>query len=284
MTLNSRSAKLSSPNVKVQDVPNKPTIGSVAQDPSANAVNVSFTPAATGGQAAVYRAISSPGNIEGISYGSSPVQVSDLSDGVSYTFAVRGETSTGATTGYSESSQSITTSFGAMELISTTILASDTASVTFDISAYASTYKHLQIRTTVSAIDGTNNRLWGRFNGATSGYSEHFISTGAASVSSSADTALNGMRFIVAISDASTAGSYSAGTIDILDPFSSAKNKTVRSFSGTLFSGYLRTFLQSFAWYSTSPVTSISLASGNTGFGQGVLKAGSRFSIYGIKG
>lgn len=273
MTINSRNAKISSPNAKVQDVPNIPTIGTVAQDSILDAVNVSFTPAATGGQAAIYRAVSNPGNIEGISYGSSPVRVTGLTDGTTYTFTVRGESATGAATPYTSASSSITPSFGSYDLIASNVFTSATSSVTF--SAIPQDYKHLQIRGVINPSSGG----WGMgigFNGVTGNYSMHRMSgNGSAVYAGYASNSTNIQTF----------GFHNGGQtsvsmpviIDIPEYKNTTKNKTVKTFTASATSSP-EIVMGSGAWYSTAAITSINISFGGNG------AIGTRFSLYGIKG
>jgi hypothetical protein len=277
MTLNSRSAKLSSPNVKVQDVPDRPTIVSVAQDAEIDAINVSFTPAVTGGRAAIYRAVSNPGNIEAISYGSSPVQVTGLSDGTSYTFTVRGESSTGANMGYTTSSGSITPDFKAFELISTTILSSAAASVTF--SSIPQTYKHLQIR---MVTRGNNSSgvfaLYGSFNGNQT-YAWHRIKTDGTSVTADGFGSQGVMVIGNQPNTNDTSNVFSGTIVDIPEYTSSSKNKILKYISWFVGSNYGFVHAGSAAQFDTTAINSITIGQQGNQF-----ITGSRFSLYGIKG
>jgi len=179
------------------------------------------------------------------------------------------------------------------ELISTTVLGSTTASVTFNVSALSSTYKHLQLRITArnawSAPSGTvaygANALV-RFNGdATSGnYRSHYVEGNTASGMLSGDYGTISGAYIPDLGgvwDSTIANVYSAGVVDILDPFSATKNKTLRTFYGNIKAGQGRVGLNSTAWFSTAAVTSIVVSEDGSGGGY---KAGSRFSLYGLKG
>jgi hypothetical protein len=168
---------------------------------------------------------------------------------------------------------------GSYELISTTVLTGTQASVTFDVSTLASTYKHLQIRFT-----GRNNGSGGgstlsiRLNSDSgSNYSRHQLYGTSSSVGSGATTSTTSAwtGFTNGTDNASTI--FNAGIVDLLDIFSTSKNKTLRSFSGEPTSSYV--LFRSSAWLSTSVVTSIALIPES-----GSLVSGSRFSIYGIKG
>jgi hypothetical protein len=277
MTLSSRSAKLSSPNVKVQDVPDRPTIGSVAQDADIDAINVSFTPAATGGQAAIYRAVSNPGNIQAISYGSSPVKVTGLTDGTAYTFTVRGETATGSTTGYTSSSSSITPDFKAFDLITTNILSSATANVTF--SSIPQTYKHLQIR---MVTRGNNSSgffaIYGSFNG-NQAYSWHRVKADGSSLSSDGFGSQSVMVLGNQPNANDSSNSFAATIVDINDYTSSAKNKTANYISCATGTNYGFIHFGSGAQFDTAPITTIIIGQQGNQF-----VAGSRISLYGTKG
>jgi hypothetical protein len=77
----------------------------------------------------------------------------------------------------------------------------------------------------------------------------------------------------------STANVFGAFVVDILDPFETTKNTTVRSLGG-MNAAWASIELRSGAWLSTSAAASIllkPLVGGN-------FVANSRFSIYGIKG
>jgi hypothetical protein len=277
MTLNSRSAKLSSPNVKVQDVPNVPTSVSVAQDSSVDAINVSFTPAGTGGKAAIYRAISNPGNIEAVSYGSSPVQVTGVADGTAYTFTVRGETATGATTGYSSPSDSIIPSFKAMDLISTTVLSSPAANVTF--SSIPQTYKHLQIRmVTRGNYSSGIFAIYASFNGNQT-YSWHRFKADGSSMSADGYGSQSVMVFGNQPNANDTSNGFAATIVDINDYTSSAKNKTANYISSFTGSNYGFVHFGSGAQFDTAPINTIVIGQQGNQF-----IAGSRISLYGIKG
>lgn len=281
MTINSRSAKLSSPNVKVQDVPNVPTIGTAAQDPIIDAVNVSFTPAATGGQAAIYRAVSNPGNIEGISYGSSPVRVTGLTDGTAYTFTVRGESAGGAVTAYTPSTSAITPSFTAYDLISSSIFSSNTGSIIF--SSIPSGYKNLQIRM-VGRNSETLNGLRGLFMNINNDYSTtcstHYLFGNGSGISSGyqSDGRINAGGWSLIPTSVLTTGAYFSGIIDIYDYASTSKTKTVRLFGGAVTGSGSTVGLMSGLWPQTSAINQIEIYSNNSWL------PGTRFSLYGIKG
>jgi hypothetical protein len=169
---------------------------------------------------------------------------------------------------------------GAYELISTTTLGTATASVTFSsLGDYSSTYKHLQIRsvgkTTVSG-DGAESLVL-RFNADSgSNYVRHFMQTNSSTRSSGAVTgssyAYGGILATNSIS------AFGVNVCDVLDAYSTTKNKTTRTFYGSA-SALSILGLGSSAWLNTASITSMTLSS--TG---GNLNVGTRISLYGIKG
>jgi hypothetical protein len=173
---------------------------------------------------------------------------------------------------------------GAYELISTTILGSNAASVTFSsLGTYSSTYKHLQIRFTgkVSKVEA-GQELALRVNGiSTNSYSWHYMRGNGSTVIGDNGTTTNGMFLGQFTADNATASSYGGGVIDLLDPYSTSKNKTFRGLSGVPTGGMTRINLYAGLFQSTNAVDSISIFSQN--FSDNMI-AGSRFSLYGIRG
>jgi hypothetical protein len=166
------------------------------------------------------------------------------------------------------------------ELIQTEILSSAAASVSFSsLVTYASIYKHLQIRYVAkSASGGSDDSLRVRLNGDTgSNYTLHqLLGTGSSVISTSATSQTGSFPGIIAGGTA-TANSFGLGIIDILDPYSTTKNTTLRSLTGLQSANLIG--LRSGVHISTVAITSLTLtASSNTN-----LAVGSRFSLYGIK-
>ena len=166
---------------------------------------------------------------------------------------------------------------GDYELISTTILGTSTASVTFSsLGDYSSTYKHLQIRA-VAKYDSAFDNLLMRFNSDTgNNYSHHRLIGNGSTVSSIATA--NTSSLFPGLASSTTSGIYSPTVIDILDPYSTTKNTTIRALYGDSENPTVR--LASGAWYNTSAISSILIYS-QSSFN---FVAGSRFSLYGIKG
>jgi hypothetical protein len=168
------------------------------------------------------------------------------------------------------------------ELISTSILASDTSAVTFDVSSFASTYKHLQIRGTARCTNSsTLAGLVTRFNGDSgTNYSTHSLNGVNGSIASGGAASQSNFGFYLPGGTAAGGGSWTSFVIDILDPFSTTKNKTARTFSGFQADGsWAIVEFNSASWMNTQSITSIYL-----GPNQNQFRLGSRFSIYGLKG
>ncbi len=173
----------------------------------------------------------------------------------------------------------------AMELISSTILASNQTSVTF--SSIASTYKHLQIRYTGQVFEATPiNTLRMYVNGDTgSTWSKHRLYGNGSSVASNGQASTQFDMDLMLIPDdyGTYNNQFGAGIIDILDYANTSKYKTVRAFGGNPYAGTYKSInLHSGAWQNTAAITSITLqTSGGASY---PLKTASRFSLYGIKG
>jgi hypothetical protein len=171
---------------------------------------------------------------------------------------------------------------GDFELIESVILGTAQADVTFSsLGTYSSTYKHLQIRF-VSRQTGAGNIVSTaiRFNADSgSNYAFHRLyGNGSGVVSDAFATQTSG--FISGTAAASeTANVFGAAVVEILDPFSTTKFKTVRNLSGVRSGSSGEIHINSSLWRSTSSTTSITLTAQNTAHA-----IGSRFSLYGIKG
>lgn len=167
------------------------------------------------------------------------------------------------------------------ELIESVILTGSQASITFSsLGTYSSTYKHLQIRMIARdarAVDINNAFL--RFNGdTTTNYSYHLLVGNGSTVTSDAGVSNDSAVAGGSVGASGTANAFAPSVVDILDPFSTTKNKTVRSLTGQNSSASTIR-LWSSNWRSTASVTSINIyPSSSTGF-----VSGSRFSLYGLK-
>ena len=174
---------------------------------------------------------------------------------------------------------------GSYDLIQTHIVSGTaTASVLFDsLATYASDYKYLQLRMTGRTTrTGSDSDFFGvRFNGDSgNNYANHNIgNSGASSVSSFFVTSQTDKIFVerIAATDA-TANVFGAVVLDIADPYSTTKNTTVRFLGGVLTSSPFIRFASGM-FINTAAISSISVFAGTNN-----LLAGSRISLYGIRG
>jgi len=169
---------------------------------------------------------------------------------------------------------------GAYDLLETVELATS-ASVSFTgLDAY-SDYKHLQLRYAARGNSGNLFFVRTQLNGiTTASYSHHFLgkdgtdpltSTGAGSIG---EITYGGK----VAGNSNDANVFGAGVMDILDFSSSSKNTTIRALSGCAGSAEFKSVVMfsSGALNSTAAITQLDLT--------GTYVAGSRFSLYGIKG
>lgn len=168
----------------------------------------------------------------------------------------------------------------ALTLISTTLISSNTSTLTF--SSIPSIYKHLQIRFTARSANAETIANWlMRMNGDTGGnYAMHWLRGNGSDVSSG--NLYAGYTSIqiqnARTGSAATANAFAAGIIDIADYSNSSKNKVTKTLSGSAGSSINAIWLQSGLWLDTSAITSLTLfVAGGDNF-----VAGSRFSLYGV--
>jgi hypothetical protein len=171
------------------------------------------------------------------------------------------------------------------ELIGTITLSAAQSSVTF--TGLPTDYKHLQLRIAyrgAANLAGDNPQI--QFNSDTTytNYYTHWLYGNGSGVTAFGTQSTNyrGIAIAQNMPDAgSTANIFGGIVVDILDAFSSSKNKTTRSlFGGT---GYSMIGLGSGVWLSTSAISSITLAAypGNL---TNSIAANTRISIYGARG
>ena len=166
------------------------------------------------------------------------------------------------------------------ELIETQILGSTQSSITFsNLGNFSSTYRHLQIRSAPKSNSSAASGLgWVRLNGSLNGnttdsnYAVHGLFGNGSSVTSFAETSSR-KGFGVA---SRTNENFAANVTDILDAYSSTKNKTTRTMAG--MNGIVAMY--SHLFNNTGSITSVSLT---TEDGSSFV-SGSRFSLYGIRG
>ena len=173
-------------------------------------------------------------------------------------------------------------SFGAFDLLETTTLTTTTAETVFTGLGSYSDYKHLQLRAVYrrDAFGYVGANLYMRLNAdSANNYSRHELKGIEGTVYSSAQAPTSVAGYIQGPASEVATGAFGVAVIDILDAFSTSKNKTVRIFSGVAGQDAANSVisLSSGAWFSTSAITSLTL-----GAGTGNL-AGTRFSLYGVK-
>jgi hypothetical protein len=167
----------------------------------------------------------------------------------------------------------------AYEQIATTTLGSN-SSADIVFSSVPSTYKHLQVRATLAKNSGFFGNMYLQFNSDSgSNYRYHFLQGTGSSVTSSASGAAGTEIDAMIIAGNNTTGAFSASILDILDYASSSKNTTVRTLTGVHHTSGTNIQLKSGLWLSTAAVNNIRFLT----YGETLL-AGSRISLYGIKG
>lgn len=254
-------------------IPSVPTIGTATDGGTGTTVSVAFTPGYYPGN--YYTVLSNPGSITATG-NSSPITVSGLTTGTSYNFSVSATNNTG-TSAYSAASNSVTPAVPpSFESIAT--YTGDGSSSVATFSSIPQTYKSLQIR--ISALGGTSQCIT-KFNGLTSGYTQHFLygtgSTAAAGGSTGGNYFysfwnINGMD-----------GTYPlVQIIDVIDYNSTTKYKTFRALSGSnrnnTSTGEIDLWSGS-NFSNTNAITSITIENTGTNFA-----SGTTIALYGIKG
>jgi hypothetical protein len=268
---------VSSQNRKIQDVPNVPIVGtpavSVREDRSIDVPFTNPTPV-TGGLPAQYRAVSTPGNFQGVSL-QSPITVQGLTGGTSYTFQVRAETSTGANDGFTSASSTIVPQFGAMESIATVALAADGG---INFTNIPQTFNDLTI-----VVNARSN-----FSITNAGYSMQFNNDGGSNYShtylqgdGSSATSVRGANQTITIESGIPGSSTTAGifgsVINHILNYRSSANKTVLSRSAQDMNGSGNTRLSVNLWRNTAAISTITLLT------SGSFVAGSTATLYGIR-
>jgi hypothetical protein len=264
---------------EIMDVPDTPSIGTATV--SGLSASVTFTAPVTGGTATTYTVTSTPSSITGTG-ASSPITVSGLADGTSYTFKVKGTNATGVVGPESSASNSITAAdplAGAYFSLATTTLASAASTITF--TGIPSGYKYLQLRCfarTTAAVDNDTASITFNSN-SSANYSGHNLrgnggvtaSDGAASQTSAAIQRFAGGN--------QAASMFGVAIVDILDYANTTKYKTFKDVGGYDFNGTGNTYLSTGLWMSSSPITSITMTPSQGGNWAQY----SSFALYGVK-
>jgi hypothetical protein len=168
---------------------------------------------------------------------------------------------------------------GSYDLLATEILTGSQASVTFSsLSAYASTYQHLQLRIMASHTGAGGNAINMQLNGDTgSNYASHGLVGNGSSVSSYGIASNNRVENAVVLRQNLSNTSFGAGVIDILDPFEISKYTTVRALTGHASTESI-VALTSSVRLNVESLTSLTLFPSANDIG-----ANSRFSLYGLR-
>jgi hypothetical protein len=167
---------------------------------------------------------------------------------------------------------------GDFVLLDTRLLTTTEASVSFTSlnATYGSTYKHLQIRMTgrTNASGEVGDQFKLTLN-STEVATHSLVGTGSTifGLYYSTDKVMGWITGAGAPSDV-----FGANVVDILDPFVTTKNTTVRTLGGEATT-IPRVGLQSGALFDTTAISTITLTGKNGSF-----VSGSRFSLYGIRG
>ena len=268
------SGRLSKVKGKVLDIPNPPTIG--AATAGGESVSIAFTAysGGAGGPTRSYIAKSNPGNITATG-STSPINVTGLTAGTSYTISVAGVNETGTGEYSSASGSAVPTVATSYESIAT-VTAGSGGSSTITFSSIPSDYTHLQVRGI--ARTATNVSLVLRFNSDTaSNYSRHYLNGNGASVGAGGAA---GSTSAYAGTTATGTSAFGASIIDILDYKDTNKYKTVRALSGGDNNGSGFVQFMSGSWRNTNAVTSIDIfqVDGDS------FTQYSSIALYGIKG
>ena len=278
------AASAASAGVTATSVPQAPTIGAVT---AGNALaTVAYTAGATGGSAVTtYTATSNPGSFTGT--GASPITVSGLTNGTSYTFTVSATNANGTSAASAASSAVSPSAFvlvGAYDSIATaTIVNGTTQTITF--SSIPATYTHLQLRYIVRTdrTDDYADAIGIRFNSDTgSNYYRHrFETEGAGGAVGGTSTGTDAQYHVMGATALCTSNVFASGVVDILDYANTSKNKTTKSLSG-VFNANAQNWMgfEGSMWNSTAAVNTIAL---KVNYGT-YYSIGSTIALYGIKG
>jgi hypothetical protein len=265
---------------KVVDIPSAPTVGTATA--GSLSATVAVTAATRGGPATTFTALSSPGSVTGTG-SSSPITVSGLTAGTTYTFTVRGNNATGSGEYSSASNSVVPADIGNFKSIATQAVGSGGSS-SISFTSIPSTYKHLQVRlisrTNETGAGGSGIRIAFNSDGATN-YAYHILRGDGSGIGVYSDVSQTSALVTYDLaSNGEIAGMFGAGVIDILDYQNTNKYKTMRSLTGRDNNGSGAVAVDSGLWMSTSAINSISITpNSGTAFVQY-----SHFALYGIEG
>lgn len=171
---------------------------------------------------------------------------------------------------------------GDQEILITETLTTNQSSITFSsLDTIASEFQNLQIRMTARSNRSSDNSEFDlRFNSDSgTNYTWHYMRSTGSATESGGGGSLDSVRVYQSLTGATnTANSFGVTVIDILDPFETTKNTTIRAITG--FQGSLnRVLMETGSWLNTDAVTSISLTEY---YGSNFI-SGSTFSLIGVK-
>ena len=169
------------------------------------------------------------------------------------------------------------------ELIETQVLGSSATSVSFSsLGSYSSIYKHLQVRMVMRSTrsSGGDFSIMRINSDTTNSYARHQLYGNGSSVLSFALASINYVSLGSMPSASASTSIFSSQVIDILDAFSTTKNKTIRAIGGSQGDpAGSEIGLYSSGFFKTDSITTLTFTSGNSA----QYLTGSRFSLYGIK-
>ena len=274
------AASSASSGVTATSVPQAPTIGAVT---AGNALaTVAYTTNATGGSAiTTFTATSTPDSLTGT--GASPITVSGLTNGTSYTFAVTATNANGTSAASAASSAVVPTEIivpGAYDALATVTLSAATASITFAV--IPSGYKHLQVRVLGrnTIANTTEDDLLMKFNGDTgANYTIHYVGGDGVNPFVAGVGTRSDPRAGFTVDGNALASTFASNVVDILDYSNTNKYKTTRTLAGSERNGAGRIMLESGVWMNTAAITQIVFTSSNSSN----FAINSSFALYGVK-
>jgi hypothetical protein len=264
-------------NADVSAAPATPTIGTASDGGTGDSASITFTGVSN---AASYTMTSTPGSFTATGT-ASPIVVSGLTAGTSYTFKVKANNPFGSSA-ESDASNSVTiVAAGVFESIAS--LSGTGSSGTISFTSIPSTYKHLQIRYNARCASGAITDHYIKLNNDSgSNYSRHWmfaLDSGGPYTSQASTTTPPSMGYVQGYDTNPTTGAI----IDILDYQSTSKNKTIKYITGgdeqsTSSQGAM--VIGSALWMNnTNAINQIDITLASSNF-----STSSTFSLYGIKG
>jgi hypothetical protein len=263
--------------VTATTIPQAPTIGTATDGDTGTTAIITYTAGATGGKTvSAYTATSSPGSLT--STGASPITVSGLTTGTSYTFTVTATNANGTSTASAASNSLAPRVPPSFDSIATFTPTSGTQ-VTF--SSIPQTYKSLQLRIQWIATAGTNGSIYAKFNGSSSNYTNHGLyAAGSTVYADNPYGTPSSFAFLNAATQGNIVNNPNVFIIDIIDYASTSKTKVLRRVHGQNQNDtgqYNQVQVGSTLWNDTSAISSI-LINADNGFA-----AGTSIALYGVK-